>query len=84
MGGSSESLSSILNSADTRFVVLFHFRQRTMADFNPFRYPTPPNLADCREAFNFLPSGTIPTLWYTKPAAGEQRNVLPLEVHHGQ
>ena len=56
----------------------------TEADSRTSSYPTPPLLADCREAFRLLPSGTVPTLWYTKPVAGEQRNVLPLEVHHGQ
>ena len=47
-------------------------------------YPTPPFLSDCRTAFTYLPSGTVPTLWYNKPTAGEERKVLPLAVHHGE
>lgn len=84
MGVCSEPMSSILNGADTPLVVLSHFPQRTITDFIPFRNPTPPLLADCREAFKLLPSGAAPILWYTEPAAGEERNVLPLEVHFGQ
>lgn len=45
--------------------------------------PSPPLLSDCQIAFKNLPSGTAPTAWYTQPAAGEERNVLPLEVYHG-
>ena len=48
------------------------------------RVPHPPVISDCRSAFSRLPSGTAPTRWYTKSAAGEERNVLPIHVSHGK
>lgn len=40
-------------------------------------------MSDCQIAFRGLPSGAVPTAWYNERAAGEERNVLPLMVHHG-
>ena len=48
------------------------------------RDPNPPIISDCRSAFSKLPGGTAPTRWYTKPAAGEERNVLPIHVSSGK
>jgi len=48
-----------------------------------YAYPTPPLIADCRQAFKLLPNGPTPEPFYTEPGADRQ-HVLPLSVHYGQ